>query len=248
MLSQADNELLTRVGPGTPMGNLMRQYWMPAMLVRRAAVAGLPAGAPAAAGREPHRLPHDVRRSRHHRRTPARTAAPRCSSAATRKKACAASTTAGSSTSTGACVDMPSEPAESNFKNKVRTTRLPVHERSGVVWVLHGPARGAAAAARARGQRWSTAQRRRTLTLMEATGCRPSRATSTRCTWASCTSAPSRPKTSIPGSYDYYTVKDRTPQYAVMETEVGTTYGAYRPAEEDTTTGASPTSCSRSTR
>ncbi|HEY7467165.1 MAG TPA: Rieske 2Fe-2S domain-containing protein, partial [Dehalococcoidia bacterium] len=32
MLSQQDNDLLTRVGPGTPMGNLMRQYWLPTML------------------------------------------------------------------------------------------------------------------------------------------------------------------------------------------------------------------------
>ena len=32
MLSQADNELLTRVGPGTPMGTLMRRFWMPALL------------------------------------------------------------------------------------------------------------------------------------------------------------------------------------------------------------------------
>jgi phthalate 4,5-dioxygenase oxygenase subunit len=30
MLSQQDNELLTRVGPGTPMGELMRRYWIPA--------------------------------------------------------------------------------------------------------------------------------------------------------------------------------------------------------------------------
>jgi phthalate 4,5-dioxygenase len=30
MLSQADNELLTRVGAGTPMGELMRRYWVPA--------------------------------------------------------------------------------------------------------------------------------------------------------------------------------------------------------------------------
>jgi 5,5'-dehydrodivanillate O-demethylase len=29
MLEQAKNELLSRVGPGTPMGNLMRRYWMP---------------------------------------------------------------------------------------------------------------------------------------------------------------------------------------------------------------------------
>ena len=30
MLSSEDNELLCRVGPGTPMGNFMRQYWIPA--------------------------------------------------------------------------------------------------------------------------------------------------------------------------------------------------------------------------
>jgi phthalate 4,5-dioxygenase len=29
MLSQADNELLCRVGPGTPMGAMMRRYWHP---------------------------------------------------------------------------------------------------------------------------------------------------------------------------------------------------------------------------
>jgi len=30
VLSKEDNELLTRVGPGTPMGALMRRYWIPA--------------------------------------------------------------------------------------------------------------------------------------------------------------------------------------------------------------------------
>ena len=29
MLSKEENELLTRVGPGTPMGELMRRYWVP---------------------------------------------------------------------------------------------------------------------------------------------------------------------------------------------------------------------------
>lgn len=32
MLSHAENELLTRVGPGTAMGALMRCYWLPALL------------------------------------------------------------------------------------------------------------------------------------------------------------------------------------------------------------------------
>ena len=29
MLSHAENEMVTRVGPGTPLGNMMRRYWVP---------------------------------------------------------------------------------------------------------------------------------------------------------------------------------------------------------------------------
>src|SRR5689334_22050968 len=32
MLSAKDNHFLTAVGPGTPMGSLMREYWTPACL------------------------------------------------------------------------------------------------------------------------------------------------------------------------------------------------------------------------
>ena len=32
MLSKQDNELLTRVGRGTPMGDVLRQYWLPLLL------------------------------------------------------------------------------------------------------------------------------------------------------------------------------------------------------------------------
>ena len=32
MLSKEENELITRIGPGTPMGNTMRRYWIPACL------------------------------------------------------------------------------------------------------------------------------------------------------------------------------------------------------------------------
>src|SRR5690349_8669859 len=31
MLTREDNELVCRVGAGTPMGDLMRHYWVPAM-------------------------------------------------------------------------------------------------------------------------------------------------------------------------------------------------------------------------
>src|SRR5256714_4568706 len=32
MLTREDTELVSRVGVGTPMGDLMRQYWLPALL------------------------------------------------------------------------------------------------------------------------------------------------------------------------------------------------------------------------
>src|SRR5437016_2212767 len=32
MVSKAENELLARTGPGTPMGEVMRRYWLPALL------------------------------------------------------------------------------------------------------------------------------------------------------------------------------------------------------------------------
>ena len=33
MLKQEDNEKITRSGPGTPLGHLLRSYWQPAALV-----------------------------------------------------------------------------------------------------------------------------------------------------------------------------------------------------------------------
>ena len=37
MLSREENELLTRTGPGTPMGEVMRRYWLPILLEREVA-------------------------------------------------------------------------------------------------------------------------------------------------------------------------------------------------------------------
>ena len=37
MLPREENELITRVTQGTPMGNAMRRYWIPALLARELA-------------------------------------------------------------------------------------------------------------------------------------------------------------------------------------------------------------------
>jgi len=40
MLSREDNELLTRTGPGTVMGALVRQYWIPVVLSSEVVAGG----------------------------------------------------------------------------------------------------------------------------------------------------------------------------------------------------------------
>src|SRR5690349_3589063 len=41
-MNKETSELLTRTGPGTPMGNLMRRYWVPALLSSEIAEADGP--------------------------------------------------------------------------------------------------------------------------------------------------------------------------------------------------------------
>ncbi len=40
---------------------------------------------------------------------------------------------------TGACVDMPNEPAEGSFKNKIRQTEYRTRDAGGVIWAYMGP-------------------------------------------------------------------------------------------------------------
>ena len=42
-MTREENELITKTGPGTALGEVMRRYWIPAALAVGAAGAGLPA-------------------------------------------------------------------------------------------------------------------------------------------------------------------------------------------------------------
>ena len=42
MLSQEQNDLITRIGPGTAAGNLLRRYWQPVALVDEISGANRP--------------------------------------------------------------------------------------------------------------------------------------------------------------------------------------------------------------
>ena len=55
MLSREENELLTRVHPGAPMGRLFRRYWIPALLSENSR-SRLPSRARATSRRGPRRF------------------------------------------------------------------------------------------------------------------------------------------------------------------------------------------------
>ncbi|MSQ26852.1 MAG: aromatic ring-hydroxylating dioxygenase subunit alpha [Dehalococcoidia bacterium] len=138
MLSKTDNELLTRVGPGTAMGDTLRQYWMPALLSTELPD---PDGAPLRL----RLLGEDL--------VAFRDSSGRVGLVANNCPHRGASLFFGRNEEhglrcvyhgwkfdlTGACVDMPNEPAESNFKSKVRLTSYPCQERNGLVWAYMGP-------------------------------------------------------------------------------------------------------------
>src|SRR5215211_2343122 len=138
MLSQSDNEILTRVGPGTLMGNLLRRYWTPALIS-----AELP---------EPDCPPLRIRLLSENM-IAFRTTSGQVGLVANACPHRGASLFFGRNEEEGLrcvyhgwkfdvegnCVDMPSEPAESNFKSKVRVQAYPCQERNGIIWTYMGP-------------------------------------------------------------------------------------------------------------
>ena len=233
MLSKEDNELLTHVGPGTPMGTLMRQYWLPAMRSDELAAPDCP----------PLRL-----RLLGENLIAFRTTSGKVGLV---QDACphrGASLFFGRNEEeglrcvyhgwkfdvSGACVDMPSEPAESNFKNKVRTRAYAVEERGGVIWAYMGPRESPPPLPHLEVNMLDRDVKPQ-MCLMECNWLQTLEGDMDTAHLGFLHLGSGKPEDFIPGSYDYYMVTDRAPRYAVIDTEIGTSYGAYRPAEEDTT-------------
>ena len=137
MLKKEDNELITRVGPGTPMGTLMREYWVPAMLSSELAGPDCDPVRVLLLGEQLDRVPRHQRQARS---DPEPLPAPR-------RVAVLRSQRRGGLRCVyhgwkfdveGRCIDMPNEPAESDFKAKVKAIAYPCQERGGLVWTYMG--------------------------------------------------------------------------------------------------------------
>jgi phthalate 4,5-dioxygenase oxygenase subunit len=138
MLTREQNETLCRVGPGTPMGEYMRQFWIPAMRAQRLEADGAPVrvrllgenfvafrATDGRVGFFDEGCPH------------------RCTSLALARNEDNALTCIFHGWKidvTGKVVDVPSEPPErrQEFAAKVRVRHYPVREAGTIIWVYLG--------------------------------------------------------------------------------------------------------------
>ena len=136
MLSREDNELLVRVGRETPMGQLMRAYWVPFLLSRDLAADGQPHrvrifGEDLVAFRDSAGQVGLVDHACPHRGAPLVYARNednglRCVFHGWKFDA------------QGQCTDMPAEPNAAQMCQRMRIKAYPVRERGGVLWAYLG--------------------------------------------------------------------------------------------------------------
>ena len=138
MLSQADNALITQTNPGTAMGNLMRRYWMPALL---SAEIPEPDGPPVRV----RMLGEDLVAFRD---TQGRIGliGEHCAHRGTslffgRNEECGLRCIyhGWKYDVDGNVLETPAEPADSDFRKKLRHTAYPTHEAAGVIYAYLGP-------------------------------------------------------------------------------------------------------------
>jgi phthalate 4,5-dioxygenase len=230
MLTKEDNDLVTRVGPGTPMGNLMRQYWVPAMLSSELAgpdcdpVRVLLLGEQLIAFRDSNGQVGLLANHCPHRGASLffgrnEESGVRCVYHGWKYDV------------SGACIDMPNEPAESDFRTKVKAVAYPCQERGGLVWTYLGP----------RAEPPPLPDLEPNMLPLDQVVVT---AIQRDCNWLQGLEGDIDtshlgflhlgavdPENTRPGTFQHYTVKDRAPRYSVVDTEYGAMYGAYRPAD-----------------
>jgi phthalate 4,5-dioxygenase len=139
MLTSAENERLTRIGPGTPAGDLFRRYWLPILLQSELPDADGPPlrvrvlGEDLIAFRDTNGNVGLVDAFCPHRRAPMFFG---------RNEECGLRCVyhGWKFDRNGTCVDMPSEPPDSLFKTKVTITAYPTWEGGQLIWAYLGPA------------------------------------------------------------------------------------------------------------
>jgi phthalate 4,5-dioxygenase len=186
MLSHEENELLTRVGPGTAMGETMRRYWIPAFLVREIPEPDSPPvrvrllGEDLVAFRDSNGRIGLLGEYCPHRRA---------SLFFGRNEECGLRCVyhGWKFAVDGSCVDQMNEPEENQFKHKVRVTAYPTCELGGLVWAYMGPAEKIPPLPKFAWTEAAETHRHVSKVIQECNWLQGSKAVSTRPTHRSCT-------------------------------------------------------------
>src|SRR6266851_9757946 len=233
MLSKEENELLCRTNAGTPMGELFRRFWLPALLPSELPTPDSDPirfrilGEDLIAFRDTNSNVGFLANNCPHRGASLffgrnEDAGLRCVYHGWKF------------TTDGTCVDMPSEPAESDFRQKVKATAYPTHERGGIIWAYLGPRHQPPPLPDLEAN--MLGQHDTVVSIIH----RP-------CNWmqgwegemdtvhqAFLHSGATRVEATQPGTFDYFIARTPAPRFAVLDTPYGTSYGAYRPATDET--------------
>ena len=139
MLSQEENELLTRIEGDAPMGRMMQRYWLPAA---KSDEVSEPDGTPVRVRMFGENLvlfrDTDGRLGLVEEGCPHRLT----SLALGRNEECGLRCVyhGWKFDVTGKCVDMPTDPEAYGYRERIRITAYPVREAGGLVWAYLGPA------------------------------------------------------------------------------------------------------------
>ena len=232
MAFSQDSEDLTRVGPGTPMGEFMRQYWMPFAASSELNADGAPVrimllgekliafrDSSGRVGLMDHRCPH------------------RCASlflGRNEEDGLRCIYHGWKFDVDGNCVDMPSVPAHQDFKDKVHAKAYKTYERNGLVWAYLGPREQAPAQPQI--EVMDLPESDVNILFMQRS-----------CNWlqalegdidtshAGFLHSGHVDPDDLPETHpNYYTLKNRAPEFRVTDTAFGTSYGAFRLAKPGT--------------
>jgi phthalate 4,5-dioxygenase oxygenase subunit len=229
MTTASENEILTRVGPGTPMGELMRQYWIPAAMSSELRPDGDPMrlmllGEKLIAFRDSdgrvgimdHRCPHR-RASLYFGRN--EQGGIRCVYHGWKYAV------------DGRCLDMMNIPETREFREKVRAKAYRTAEHNGIVYVFMGSRENLPPLPRFECNLVPGEELHVQFTLRE-------------CNWLQAVDG--ELDTSHVGIMHFgavdrdalkndpmqqYLVANRAPEYKIQKTDYGMVYGAYRPAD-----------------
>jgi len=230
MLSKIDNETVCRVGPGTPMGQLMRQYWVPALLSRELPtpdsdpVRVVLLGEKLVAFRDSNGQVGLMDQNCPHRGA---------SLFFGRNEDCGLRCVyhGWKFDAQGNCVDMPNEPAESDFKHKVKANAYPCVERNGLIWTYMGPRATPPPLPDLEANNLPEGEYTVGAIQRECNYLQALEGDIDTSHFSFLHFGALGPESAEPGTFQYYTLKDRAPRYQVVDTEFGCMYSAYRPAE-----------------